>query len=99
MDEQKKDDEHKKWCDQELKKTSTLITNKNLKIEELKKAKNVEIGKIAELTEEITKSNKKIADTIYFMNNATEIRETGKRENKLAVKDAEAAQTALQNAI
>merc|ERR1719162_1928296 len=40
-----------------------------------------------------------IADIVAFMNEATEIRNTGKKENALAVKDSQDAQTSLTNAI
>merc|ERR1719482_624564 len=40
-----------------------------------------------------------IADIVAFKKEATEIRKTGKMENKLAIKDAETAQKALADAI
>merc|ERR1719364_636664 len=40
-----------------------------------------------------------IADIVAFKKEATEIREVGKKENKLALDDAETAQKALANAI
>merc|ERR1719488_156714 len=36
MDEQKQEDEHKAWCDQELKKTKVMLDDKSDKIKELK---------------------------------------------------------------
>merc|ERR1719335_1304971 len=36
MDEQKKEDEHKLWCDQEIKKTDTMKEDKEDKIDDLK---------------------------------------------------------------
>merc|ERR1719281_1107900 len=40
-----------------------------------------------------------IRDVMGFMKEATEIRQTGKKENALAIKDAKDAQTSLTNAI
>merc|ERR1719333_1305905 len=40
-----------------------------------------------------------ISDIVSFMKEATEIREVGKKENKLAIKDAKDAQSSLTNAI
>merc|ERR1719199_2048633 len=68
-------------------------------IKDLSATIKVEKGKVETLTEDIKTDDKMIADIIKFMNDATEIRQTGKKENALAIKDAEAAQTAVQNAI
>jgi len=40
-----------------------------------------------------------VADITAFMEESTEIRTTGKRENKLAIKDSKHAQTAIANAV
>merc|ERR1740138_2045076 len=40
-----------------------------------------------------------IADIVTFKKEATEIRQVGKKENKLAIEDAETGQKALANAI
>merc|ERR1719482_941511 len=58
-----------------------------------------EKAKVAVLNVEIETADNMTADIIEFMEEATEIRQTGKKENKLAIKDAEDAQKALQNAI
>merc|ERR1719498_302852 len=42
---------------------------------------------------------KKIAEIVAFMNEATDIRKEGKKENQLAIKDAQDAQKAIANAI
>jgi DNA repair exonuclease SbcCD ATPase subunit len=99
MDEQKQEDEHKLWCDQEIKKTETMRDNKKDKIEDLKAEIKVETAAVGKLTEEIADAEKMISDIVTFMKEATEIRETGKTENKLAIKDAKDAQTSLTNAI
>jgi len=99
MDEQKQEDEHKNWCDQELKKTDVMIIDKEDKIAELKAEIDIEVAAVANLKEEIKAANKMISDIIAFVNEATNIRATGKSENKAAVKDSEQAQKSLTNAI
>jgi len=99
MDEQKKEDEHKMWCDQELKQTNVMKTDKEGKIDDLKADISVETAAVAKLVNEIKDANEMIAKIVTFKAEATEIRETGKAENKKAVKDSELAQTSLTNAI
>jgi hypothetical protein len=99
MDEQKKEDEHKHWCDQELKKTNVMLDDKADKIKDLAAEIKSENAAVAKLTEEIKDADEMIADIIAHKKEATEIREVGKKENTLAIKDAETAQTALANAI
>jgi len=99
MDEQKQEDEHKNWCDQELKKTDVMIIDKKDKIVELAAEIKIETAAVANLKEEIKAANKMISDIIAFVNEATEIRATGKSENNAAVKDAEQAQKSVTNAI
>merc|ERR1719217_835500 len=99
MDEQRQEDEHKHWCDQELKKTNVMKDDKTQKIADLKAEIKKENAAIAKLTDEIEAANKMISDIVAFKKEATEIREVGKKENKLAIEDAETAQKALANAI
>merc|ERR1719451_152887 len=58
MDEQKKEDEHKLWCDQEIKKTNTMKEDKDDKIADLKAEIKVENGEVAKLKNQITAANK-----------------------------------------
>jgi len=99
MDEQKKEDEHKLWCDQEIEKTNTMKEDKEDKIDDLKAEIKVETAAVSKLTDEIADAEKMISDIVSFMKEATEIRETGKKENALAIKDSKDAQTSLTNAI
>jgi DNA repair exonuclease SbcCD ATPase subunit len=99
MDEQKKEDEHKNWCDEEIKKTETMKADKEDKIAELKAEIELQTAKVATLTNEIAEAEKMIADIKTFMTEATEIRTIGKKENALAVKDSKDAQKSLTNAI
>jgi len=99
MDEQKNEDEHKLWCDEEIKKTETMKEDKEDKIKELKAEIKVENAAVGKLTSEIQAAEKMISDIVAFMGEATEIRQIGKKENALAIKDARDAQTSLTNAI
>jgi len=99
MDEQKQEDEHKDWCDQELEKTNTMIDEKTDKIKNLRAEIKTENAAVTKLTEEIKDADKMIADIVAFKGEATEIRETGKKENKLAIDDSETGQKALAGAI
>merc|ERR1719359_1078998 len=51
MDEQKKEDEHKHWCDQEIEKTETMRDDKQDKIKDLKAEIKVEKGAVARLND------------------------------------------------
>jgi len=99
MDEQKKEDEHKHWCDQEIKKTNTMKEDKDDKIADLKAEIKVETAAVSKLTNEIAAAEKMIGDIVSFMNEANDIRIIGKKENAHSIKDSEDAQRALTNAI
>jgi len=99
MDEQKQEDEHKHWCDQEIEKTNVMKDEKEDKIKNLNAEIKTQTAKVGDLTQEIADANKMLGEIATFVKEATEIRQTGKKENALAVKDANTAQTALTNAI
>merc|ERR1719181_1354933 len=69
------------------------------RIDDLKAEIKLETSKVGSLTEDIEDAEKMISEIVAFMNEATEIRQTGKKENALAIKDAEQAQKSLTNAI
>jgi len=99
MAEQKDEDDHKNWCDQELEKTDTSINDKKDKVESLTSKLEEDKATVQELTEEIKDATEMVAKIVSFMNEATDIRKIGKQENALAIKDSEDAQTAVANAI
>merc|ERR1719491_117214 len=99
MDEQKQEDEHKLWCDQEIKKSETMKEDKEDHIKDLKAEIKKETATVGELTEEIKDAEDMISKIVSFVGEATEIRNIGKKENALATKDAKQAQTSLANAI
>jgi predicted nucleic acid-binding Zn-ribbon protein len=99
MAEQKDEDEHKHWCDLELEKTQVSIDDKQDKMDDLQAKIDDAEAKIGELTEEIKAADDMVAEIVSFMKEATEIREVGKKENDLAIKDAQDSQEAVSNAI
>merc|ERR1719377_61090 len=99
MDEQKQEDEHKHWCDQEIEKSETMKADKEQKIKMLAAEIKNQEGKVAKLTSEIEEAEDMISKIVTFVKEATEVRNTGKKENALAVKDSKTAQTSLTNAI
>jgi len=98
MDEQRQEDEHKMWCDQELSKTNTSMIQKEEKIEELDLKLEGATAKLQELTNEIAEADKMVAEIARFMEEATEIRGIGKKENEVAIKEAQEAQSAIAEA-
>ena len=99
MAEQKDEDEHKHWCDLELEKTQVSIDDKQDKMDDLEAKINDAEAYIGELTEEIKAADEMVAEIVAFMKEATEIREVGKKENDLAIKDSKDSQEAVSNAI
>merc|ERR1719329_1726948 len=61
MDEQKQEDEHKNWCDQEISKTDAMKLDKEEKIKDLKAEIKVETAEVAKLTNEIAAAAKMIS--------------------------------------
>merc|ERR1719473_1909675 len=76
-----------------------MISEKNKKIGDLAAEIKVQKSKVGALENEIAAAEKMISDIDTFVKEATEIRNTGNKENALAVKDAKQAQTSLTNAI
>merc|ERR1711957_724655 len=99
MAEQKDEDDHKNWCDLELSKTETSISDKTDKKEDLDGKIKDEKANVQELSEQIKEAEAMVADIVQHMKMSEEIRAVGKKENALAVTDAEEAQTAIASAI
>jgi chromosome segregation ATPase len=99
MNEQTDEDNHKHWCDQEISKTNTSRSDKENKVEELTAKIDEADAHAGQLTEDITAADEMVAKITAFVAEATEIRKVGKKENALAMKDAQDAQTAIANAV
>lgn len=98
-DEQKKDTDHKFWCDQELSKTLIIYEQKIDKETELT---DLLAAKRAELNVEASKiqiSEEKIVELVEMAKKAKEIRYINRKENLKSIEDAKDAQKALSNAI
>merc|ERR1719362_563737 len=98
MAEQKDEDDHKNWCDLEITKTETSKKNKDEKMKELDAKIEEAKAKIQELTEKIQDANDMVEKITKHEEAAAEIREVGKEENKVSVKDAQDAQKAVAQA-
>lgn len=97
-DEQRDEDKHKMWCDQEIMKTNTSKSDKEDKIEELRLRIEKGKGKAQQLTMETKAAQDMLAQIAGFVAEATEIRQVGKQENAEALKDAQQAQDAIAQA-
>jgi len=97
--EQKDEDIHKNWCDQEIDKTEDTIEAKGDKIEELSTTIDEDEARVQELSNELTDAEEMVAEIVKFMADATEVREIGTTENAKAIKDAQDAQKAISQAI
>merc|ERR1719392_485428 len=99
MEEANEEAEHKGWCDTELSTNEQTRKEKTAGVETL----NAEIDEleasIAKLTEEITSLTKGVADLDAAMAESTSIREAEKSKNTQTIADAQAAQTAVAQAL
>jgi hypothetical protein len=98
MDEQRQEDEHKAWCDTELHHNNVSKVDKEDKIEDLSMKIASADAFVVKLTADIADANSKIAAIVAFMAEATEIRAIGKKENEVAIEDAQKAQSAIADA-
>jgi len=98
-DEQMAEDKHKAWCDEEDANSKASWADKHDKIHnDLQPKLNVLQALIIKLGDDITDAEDMVADITGFMQEATEIRQVGKKENKISLKDAEDAQDAVARA-
>merc|ERR1719310_13845 len=99
MEEANAEVEHKGFCDKEL---STNEQTRKLKTEEVVML-TAEIDEltasIASLTEEITELTKAVSELDAAVATATEVRTAEAEKNKVTIADAQAAQTAVANAL
>jgi len=99
QEEQKAEDDHKNWCDKELKKTSVMVSDKTDKKTAHTLEKQDQESKVLQLKLDIKAQNEFIASIVSFQAEITAIKKVGTKENKLALEDAEDAQAALSQAI
>jgi hypothetical protein len=99
MAEQTDEDKHKAWCDVELTKSKNTQSDKEDSIEDLGAKMTSATAKVGKITTDIADTDQMIADITAFMQEATEIRNAGKQENNIAIKDAKQAQEAIAKAV
>jgi len=98
MAEQTDEDKHKQWCDLEISNSDASEKDKTEKIKMLDaKIKDAKASE-AELVIKIKDLDTKVRKLVKFMADATEVRQEGKKENKISLQDAEAAQAAIAKA-
>merc|ERR1719487_285898 len=97
--EQKDEDDHKNWCDKELNITEMMINDKT----KTKNALDASINQLSAEIDSLTTAIKDNRESVSLMNTEIE-EETAERqaehaENMATIKDAQAAQTAVSQAI
>merc|ERR1719345_440059 len=99
MEEANEEAEHKGWCDTELSTNEQTRKEKTSAVETLHAEIDQLEASLAKLTEDITDLTKAVADLDAAMAKATELRQDEKATNTETISDAEAAQTAVAQAL
>jgi prefoldin subunit 5 len=99
MEEANEESEHKGWCDTELSTNEQTRKEKTEAVETLHAEIDELQASIAKLTEDITDLTKAVAELDAAMKKATSLRQAEKTTNTETISDAEAAQTAVAQAL
>merc|ERR1712087_737073 len=99
MEEANEEAEHKGWCDTELATNEQTRKEKTEAVETLHAEIDELEASIAKLTEDITDLTEAVAQLDAAMAKATKLREDEKAKNTQTIADAQAAQTAVAQAI
>merc|ERR1719325_253223 len=99
MEEANEEAEHKGWCDTELSTNEQTRKEKTEAVETLHAEIDQLEASIAKLSEDITELSKAVAELDTAMAKATKLREEEKAKNEETVSDAQAAQTAVAQAL
>jgi len=99
MEEANEEAEHKGWCDTELSTNEQTRKEKTAAVETLHAEIDQLESSLAKLTEDITDLTKAVADLDAAMAKATKLRQEEKTTNAETIADAEAAQTAVAQAL
>jgi len=99
MEEANEEAEHKGWCDTELSTNEQTRKEKTNAVETLHAEIDQLESSIAKLTEDITDLTKAVAELDAAMAKATKLRQEEKATNTETISDAEAAQTAVAQAL
>merc|ERR1711972_850997 len=99
MEEANEEAEHKGWCDTELSTNEQTRKEKTEAVETLHAEIDQLEASIAKLTDDITSLTEAVAELDAAMAKATKLRQDEKAKNTQTVADAQAAQTAVAQAI
>merc|ERR1719387_3078408 len=99
MDEAAAESEHKGWCDTELSTNEQTRKEKTEAIETLHAEIDGLSATIAKLTEQIAHLTTSVEELDAAVKKATEVRTTEKTKNTETIKDAQEAQTAVEQAL
>jgi prefoldin subunit 5 len=99
MEEAAEETEHKGWCDTELGTNENTRREKTEAVETLHAEVDMLTTSITKLTEDIAALSKAVAELDAAMAEATKLRTEEKGENAQTVEDAQAAQTAVSQAL
>merc|ERR1719210_275927 len=99
MEEANEEAEHKGWCDTELATNEATRKEKTEAVETLHAEIDELQASIAKLTEDITELTKAVAELDKAMAKATDLRLKEKAKNEETIADAQAAQTAVAQAL
>merc|ERR1719498_2185127 len=98
MEEASEEAEHKGWCDTELQSNKEVRNEKTDQVETLRAEIDELNAEIDELNAFISKLTQEISDLEAAIAEATEIRNAERAENAQTIKDAKAAQVAVEQA-
>jgi len=99
MEEANEEAEHKGWCDTELATNEKTRKEKTEAVETLHAEIDQLEASLAKLTEEIAELTKAVAELDAAMAKATKLRDDEKATNTETIADAQAAQTAVAQAL
>merc|ERR1712146_477499 len=99
MEEANEEAEHKGWCDTELSTNEQTRKEKTEAVETLHAEIDELEASIAKLTEDIKDLTQAVAELDAAMAKATKLKQEEKAENIVIIKDSEAAQTAVAQAL
>jgi len=99
MEEANEETEHKGWCDTELATNEKTRKQKTEAVETLQAEIDSLEASIAKLTEEVTELAADVSKLDKAMSEATKLRTEEKSKNEATIKDAQEAQTAVEQAL
>jgi len=99
LEEAGEEAEHKGWCDKEMGTNKITRTEKTEAIEMLYAEIDELEASISALTEEVAQLTTEVAELDAAVGKATDIRNSEKAKNQVTIKDAKAAQVAVDKAL